>query len=259
MFKSNKKSRTVLIAIAVILALSVTALGKTVSENAKLFYNNIKIYIDGAEIVPKDAVGNVVEPFIINGTTYLPVRAISNALCKDVEWDGKTQSVYIGKKDQTKPDNYLHKIQYNDYKAGNTVEFAIINGTITDYNGNTYTNGLVFDQLNYFGKVKDDEDKANVNISYPLNSQYSRLKGKIVIPKTINISSWAANLREGASSVDVWFYGDGNLLYKAPNVVRSLPFSFDIDIKGVNQLTIKVKTNDASGDFAALTDLALYK
>ena len=99
MFK-NKKSRTILITVALILTLSVTVFAKTISEQAEIFYNNIKIYIDGAEIVPKDANGNVVEPFTINGTTYLPVRAISNALGKDVEWDDSTQSVYIGKKDQ---------------------------------------------------------------------------------------------------------------------------------------------------------------
>ena len=86
------------------------AFAKQISETAELFYNSIKIYIDGGEIVPKDANGNIVEPFIMNGTTYLPVRAISNAFGKDVEWDGTTQSVYIGEKDQTKPDNYLDKI-----------------------------------------------------------------------------------------------------------------------------------------------------
>ena len=89
---------------------------KQLSEWAEVFYNNIKIFIDGAEIVPKDANGNLVEPFIMNGTTYLPVRAVSEAFGKDVEWDGASQTVYIGKKGQTRPDNFLHKMQYNDFK-----------------------------------------------------------------------------------------------------------------------------------------------
>ena len=95
-----------------ILLTSGDVFAKQISETAELFYNNIKIYIDGGEIVPTDANGNVIESFTINGTTYLPVRAISNAFGKDVEWDGETQSVYIGKKDQTKPDNYLDRLQY---------------------------------------------------------------------------------------------------------------------------------------------------
>ena len=59
-------------------------------------YDNIKLVIDGATITPKDANGSTVEPFIYNGTTYLPVRAVGNALGKQVSWDGKTKTVYLG-------------------------------------------------------------------------------------------------------------------------------------------------------------------
>ncbi len=72
------------------------AFAKQITEKAELFYDNIKIYIDGNEIVPKDATGNIVEPFIMNGTTYLPVRAVGTAFGKNVQWDGTTKSVYIG-------------------------------------------------------------------------------------------------------------------------------------------------------------------
>lgn len=33
-------------------------------------------FVIGVKIEPKDATGETVEPFIYNGTTYLPVRAI---------------------------------------------------------------------------------------------------------------------------------------------------------------------------------------
>ena len=230
---------------------------KQISEKAELFYHDIKIYIDGAEIVPKDANNNVVEPFTMNGTTYLPVRAISNAFGKDVEWDGSTQSVYIGKKDQTKPDNYLDRIQYNDYKECDSgSDFTIINGTINDFNNNVYTNGLLF-WINDWRPVSSDPDEAQVLISYPLNSQYKKLNGKIVLPKSYDISTWGKN-NAHAEGTDVWFYGDNKLLYKATNVTSSMPFSLDIDVKGVNQLTIKIKAQ-GDGAHAALTDLALYK
>jgi hypothetical protein len=45
---------------------------------------------------PRDAVGASVEPFIVNGTTYLPVRAIAEALGMKVQWDNSSKSVYIG-------------------------------------------------------------------------------------------------------------------------------------------------------------------
>ncbi|MBE7026729.1 MAG: copper amine oxidase N-terminal domain-containing protein [Ruminococcaceae bacterium] len=68
---------------------------KQISETAELIYNNIKISMNGQEILPKDANGNYVEPFTINGTTYLPVRAVANALKIDVDWDGSTSTVIL--------------------------------------------------------------------------------------------------------------------------------------------------------------------
>ncbi len=254
----NKKIRIALISVIAVCALCSTMFSKTVSEMAELYYNNIKIYMDGAELVPKDANGNPTEPFTMNGTTYLPVRAIAAAFGQDVEWDGSTQSIYIGKKDQTKPDNYLDKIQYNDYKVGNgESDFAIINGSITDFNNNTYTSGLLFWSAWNNWAIAEDPDNAQISISYPLNSQYRNLKGKIVLPKTYDTATWGKKDAQ-TSATDVWFYGDGKLLYKATNVTSSMPFALDIDTTGVNQLTIKLKTQD-SRSHVALTDLALYK
>lgn len=59
----------------------------------------VNIYVDDVKLNPVDANGKPVEVFIHNGTTYLPVRAVSQALGKPVSWEGKTNSVYIGKHD----------------------------------------------------------------------------------------------------------------------------------------------------------------
>ncbi len=232
---------------------------KQISETAELFYNNIKIYIDGGEIVPKDANGNTVEPFTMNGTTYLPVRAISNAFGKDVEWDGATQSVYIGKKDQTKPDNYLDRIQYSDYKEGrDDSALDIINGEIVDYNNTSYKSGLLFSLYDYTSV--SEQEGAELTISYPLNSQYKKMLGKIILPKAYNLAT-RKNDHCFNSQTDVWFYGDGKLLYKATGITSSMPFTIELDLKGVNTLTIRLndENNGANTNSVALTDLALYK
>ena len=59
-------------------------------------YTGITLYYDGVKVEPKDANGKKVEPLLYNGTTYLPVRAVSGLFGEDINWDGKTQSVYIG-------------------------------------------------------------------------------------------------------------------------------------------------------------------
>ena len=58
--------------------------------------DEISIVIDGKSIQPKDANGNIVMPFIIDGTTYLPVRAISENLGLEISWDDAKKTVFIG-------------------------------------------------------------------------------------------------------------------------------------------------------------------
>lgn len=57
-----------------------------------------------------DESGAAIEPFNVDGTTYFPVRAISEALGKTVEWDSETNTVYIDKS-QAQKNNGLHVLK----------------------------------------------------------------------------------------------------------------------------------------------------
>lgn len=84
--------------LAVILAfcLFVTpALAASGEVQATLTYRDISILVDGEEINPTDVNGKSTEPFIIDGTTYLPIRAVSEALGCEIVWDSETNSVRI--------------------------------------------------------------------------------------------------------------------------------------------------------------------
>jgi hypothetical protein len=48
-------------------------------------------------MVFKDVNGQTVYPVIFNGTTYLPVRAVSALMDEPVEWDAPSKTVFIGK------------------------------------------------------------------------------------------------------------------------------------------------------------------
>ena len=80
---------------AVIVALAGVAFASTGTKQLNANYEDIQIVIDGQTLIPTDVNGTVVEPFIVDGTTYLPVRAISQALGCIVEWDGNTHTVYV--------------------------------------------------------------------------------------------------------------------------------------------------------------------
>ena len=90
------KLRRILIGM-ILGALSFTATAFAISQTVPkdVTYRNIQIVVDGVKVTPADANGNYAEPFMIDGTTYLPVRAIANAFGKDVSWDDATNTVSL--------------------------------------------------------------------------------------------------------------------------------------------------------------------
>ena len=86
--------RTVSFVLAMLMVLSSTTsvlAAGTKTKTATLTYSNIEVTIDGKQVELKDKN----EPFVIDGTTYLPVRAIGEALGLDVAWDGETSTVAL--------------------------------------------------------------------------------------------------------------------------------------------------------------------
>ncbi len=75
---------------------------------------DIKIYIDGQVLNAEDANGDPVYPMAVDGTTYLPVRAIAAALGLSVEWDQDTRSVYLstGEDDIANTENVFGNLGY---------------------------------------------------------------------------------------------------------------------------------------------------
>ena len=62
----------------------------TTIRNIQASYTGLTIIADGAEISTE------VEPFVSDGVTYVPLRAVAEALDREVTWDEKTNTVYIG-------------------------------------------------------------------------------------------------------------------------------------------------------------------
>lgn len=56
---------------------------------------NITVKYNGKAQAMTDVNGNPVYPMLYGGTTYLPVRAVSNMLGVKVDWDGATQTVLL--------------------------------------------------------------------------------------------------------------------------------------------------------------------
>lgn len=79
----------------IVLSTSPVAFAKAANYNIPVTYNNIKIVVDGKQLTTS------AEPFIYEGVTYLPVRAVAEAVGKEVYWDGNTNTVTLGKASTT--------------------------------------------------------------------------------------------------------------------------------------------------------------
>ncbi|MCD8049703.1 MAG: RICIN domain-containing protein [Clostridia bacterium] len=83
-----------ILAVIVALAMMISVVPVFAADGAE----DITIVVDGVTIEPVDVNGNAVEPFIEDGTTYLPVRAVAEALGLSIDWDNDTRTVVIGEK-----------------------------------------------------------------------------------------------------------------------------------------------------------------
>ena len=134
---------TVVLVLALIAVAAGPVVASSLTKAATLTYRDIRITLDGQEIRPTDANGNEVEPFIIDGTTYLPVRGVASALGLDVGWDDEANTVALLRR--TEGEAHMYQVDYSGkqtfylgardaYPAGAEVKlyFDLI-ATDTDY------------------------------------------------------------------------------------------------------------------------------
>lgn len=91
----KKRIISMVLVIVIALTLCVPAVAATTTKSTSITYRGISIVINGEEIIPCDANRNTVEPFVMGGRTYLPLRAICQALGLNVQWDATTNTITL--------------------------------------------------------------------------------------------------------------------------------------------------------------------
>ncbi len=160
-----KKMKFLSLSLTMALCLGVGAYAASNNENISALLNReITITYKGEAQSFQDANGNTVYPITYNGTTYLPVRGVSNLVGLPVSWDQATntvklgtdekQPVYLVKQPSGKPDSRAWII--NDPEqlkfAGDSGIQEFKNGTTsTIWNGSSSSSNslLYFDVAGY--------------------------------------------------------------------------------------------------------------
>ncbi|WP_127495637.1 hypothetical protein [Paenibacillus glycanilyticus] len=97
MNKSMKRTVATMMIAGMTVSGAAGAFAGTNMEKINAFLNHgIGFKINGSTYIPKDENGNKLSPITYHDTTYLPVRALSNALNTPIQYDSKTNTIYIG-------------------------------------------------------------------------------------------------------------------------------------------------------------------
>jgi len=198
-----------------------TPLAATASEVAtRQITYGVNVVVNGQRL----QLEGIDRPFIMDGRTFLPVRAVSDALDVTVDWDGGTSTVYLGDRfagqrvplRQAAP--FFDRSPNSD-RAVDFLDFAIMGGI-------TYNNALRFGAWN--DGVLGVSGLTHFSL-HNLNGQYRVFGGYF---GRIDGS--------GMQNATVHFIGDGRTLQTLSLNAADMPAHFDIFVEGVQQLRVEV-------------------
>lgn len=222
MLKEKLKGFVVGVVLTSLVVVTIPSMAETVTKSAELLYSNIKVIVNGKQADLKDAQGKTVEPFIIDGTTYLPVRAVANALDKAVSWDGATRTVYLGKNEEIEqPSVWLKDLE----TFTGTVETKSVD--TVDFGGHDYNNLLTANTGDVYNNFWYTYEKG---ASYLLNYKYKTFKGTFYLTKGNKDYEYLNR---------IVVYGDDKIIYTSEGIASGdKTITFNVDVSNVGVLKI---------------------
>lgn len=195
----------------------------TSATNIDVYFQPLKYFFDGVEKkAPEDQQG-----FIYNGTTYVPLRFVSDALGKKVGYDGKTTSIYVGKQKAGQV-TYLDDMSTLTRDENNGLS-AGADGFITNMNE-------VYSRSWLIGK-QDSDSEMSRSYEYVLDGNYSKFNALIAPWK-----GWA-NTKKSTNIGSLKIYADDKILYDSSAVPSDItkPIVVDVDLTGALKLRVEMK------------------
>jgi len=186
----------------------------------------LRFIIAGIDRTPPDGmidtgVSRVPAGFIFQGTTYVPLRFISDALDKDVIWEGATRTIFIGPRGQAIADTPL-------------MEIPLWSGPLASVRGNWQVNrarSALETGMRTFSNNPDIQ-----SMSFNLNSLATRVSGSFYIRR----DGWTRP--RILAGVILTILGDGKALFTSGVLMDGGdPISFIVDTHGILQLTLRVE------------------
>lgn len=184
----------------------------------QVVFKSIRYMFDGVEKAPSDG-----KSILYEGTTYVPLRFISESIGKEVEWDSETETIWVGKREgQFK---YLNEIEYAKYDGIGFWDFSF-NARSLRIAGDKYLHGI--------SATLGENAKQKGSVSYNLNGAYNRLTGYL------GVDDFTKNSKNSGTVI---ILGDGKELYRKSGVAGSdNPIFFEINVSGISKLQVEFQS-----------------
>ncbi|CAM3476272.1 stalk domain-containing protein [Marinicrinis lubricantis] len=213
----KKKAVMFISAAAMSVGLIAGATAAPVLEDIKAQLNwSTQFKVDGKAWTPEDAEGNKLAPIVYDHTTYLPVRAVSEALDTAVKWDPETQTVILGE------DTKQVQIMNEKYKLNNTSVMATKDKQYTVQDGTDYASGFVIENI----------DSVRKSVTLQPSGQYQK----------VNLTIYSLDQPE--KEVDVKIIDDQDAVLKHVKLNSSEPSAtFELEIGGAQEITVEAHSS----------------
>lgn len=200
-------------------------------QEIRVSVGGIDIYVDGELKIPVNAQGTRVDPMVYDGTTYLPVRAISNMLGKEVTWDGETSSIYIGKAPSKGsvgvPAEKLEKFSgVHSIKTGKDAKYKILGDEYTPFNA-LYPGSKSAPDVHYYS--------TSDAITWKLDSEYASIDGKFIMA----YSDLGDKTEFKVSFYNVDQYGEERLIKEFTNKCGDGVVDFHVNVTACDFVRVK--------------------
>lgn len=192
---------------------------------------NGKIFVNDKLLKLKNAVGEDIIPLAYNGSVYLPLRSISNALEIPISWDGENRHVYIGRADHAvAPADWLLTSKSQLFNYYGVWEFNDTSKEFKDTLGRTYS----ADKSVHIPEINTEV----VYLEYNLDNKYRKLTG---------VFSKFHEERASKTPVTMTIYLDSKQAYTTTIKDGSYPIELNLNVENAKTMRIEIVSENRYG------------
>ncbi len=232
---------------ALVLSLTISVFADTrFTKTISAAFGGLNIVVNGVRMSPKDVNNNAVQPILYGGTTYVPIRFLSEVFGSKATYVGSESTIYLGTqqkveafllRDMTPIDRTAFSVpNYGTYGGWKSMQYPTdARFTVVDWS-NTGTLKIADREYTSQSMMLSDGVREN-SATYLLAGRYKRFIADFGID---DLSTDADTF----GSVEL--VGDGKQLVRKPMKKGHVVEHLDVDLTGVQKLTVIVKGSSTS-------------